>query len=408
MMESRASTAESDRTVGGLRTFILLTISVIPMTVTVAMFLYAVISGHLSEIVVILTNLFLITYPLIWGMSGADETSLMQTFFRNRDLPPVYQQFVRVLSGVAVGFGIILGLAMIGMIAVFVAPNTVLTLLGMSHAVEPYDAWFYLFLVFLVYTAVDILSWLTRRWFLRHLISGSQSLSDYYLGRRHVRRLVAQCVCPALFLCLAVFSWRIDSVSSVLACSVFLASTTYSEAVVASWRTQMKRDLKLESEGLMGTLDRMIARDRLWKIALYGWFLLASALIVMWSVSAIIQHFSDTVKLMYWLGAKYPIGDRTFGWLGPFVLAIVVGIVAFLFKLQSQFFYGFVEAVVGMVFIWYAIPNPLPPNGLDIVKIIGSIFVLIRGLENSRSALPRLRVDLAATIENFGRLSWLQ
>jgi hypothetical protein len=49
------------------------------------------------------------------------------------------------------------------------------------------------------------------------------------------------------------------------------------------------------------------------------------------------------------------------------------------------------------------LPSPLPTGGLDIVKIFGSIFIFMRGLENSHGALPDTRVDLAATIDNFGQ-----
>lgn len=401
MTESEASLQAGARTIGTLRLLVLFAVSIVPATVGIILSvvisgdLYADISENLARFVHIFTNVFLIAYPIFWGISGADETRLMQAFLRNSELPPVHQQFVRLSFGFSVGFGIVLGLAIIAMIAVVVAPDQMIADLGIKLPVEP--AWVYLVVVFLAYSAVDILSWLTRRWFLQHLISDSQSLSDYYLDRPHVRRLVLQCVCPAVLLGFAAFWHRTGTLPDVLAFGVFLASTIYSEAVIASWRNQMKKDLKPESRSLDAALDQMIARDRILKTALYAAFLISIGTLVIWLTNAMIQRFTDTVDVVY------SLGDHTSGLLGPAALAIAFGAAAFLFKLRSRLLYGLMETLVGVIFIKHALPSPLPTGGLDIVKIFGSIFIFMRGLENSHGALPDTRVDLAATIDNFGQ-----
>src|SRR3984885_9331428 len=80
MTESEASLQAGARTIGSLRLLVLFAVSIVPATVGIILSvvisgdLYADISENLARFVHIFTNVFLIAYPIFWGISGADET----------------------------------------------------------------------------------------------------------------------------------------------------------------------------------------------------------------------------------------------------------------------------------------------------------------------------------------------
>lgn len=407
MIDGTAAPVTGDKTIGNLRRLLQLTVAVlvlIEILVSVASFVIGRpnapdITETLSRWLALSTILFLIAQPVMWVLGGAAESRLVQRFFRDADLPPIQQQFVQIMQAVAIVFSIVLGIMMIGTVSIFVAPNFVLDHLWIRRHVDPANAWFCMLLSFLLFTVTDIVSWHARRWFLKHLILNTSPLYGYYFSRRHIRRLTLQSVCPALLVCIAIVSRRIDTVPGALACGVFLASVLYSESVVGLWRIQMKTSLRSEWTRQTEMLARMITNDRILKAVLYGWFVINLVMLVVWSMNGIIREYDPVIRGMY------DLRDQTSHLFSPTALALALGAVALLFKLQSRLLYGVMETVIGIVFVWNAIPTtrPEPPSGLDLLKVIAGIFVFMRGLENSHGALPGTRVDIMATIDNFGR-----
>jgi len=87
---------------------------------------------------------------------------------------------------------------------------------------------------------------------------------------------------------------------------------------------------------------------------------------------------------------------------------ILVGVAAFGFKMYSRFFYGFFEVVVGIIFMHRIISSTTPGsdgslNPADIVQIMASLFIFVRGVENTWEGSLKRPVDARAIIENFGR-----
>ena len=117
---------------------------------------------------------------------------------------------------------------------------------------------------------------------------------DYYLNRRHLRRLVFQCGCPFLFLVITeillygvtqpiaglrglvsdiansigeLFRFNVSAEGDppwTPAYGLFLGCAVYSEAILASWRIDMKNELQSQ----LLYLDKYLERTALAKTKL--------------------------------------------------------------------------------------------------------------------------------------------
>jgi len=362
------------------------------------------ISKAISDVAVLFTTIYLVVFSALWASSGYIESKILGDYFKSRGLVGADKKLKKIANLAAFIFGLLLAFAIFRMYY--------------------FDQiWIYLCIVFTIYTAVDLMSWQLRRWFLEDLVKDSVPLAEYYLDRPHIRRLVLQCACPLMLLLvmqiLQCSGKNFHGVGSCfgsnletalfrfgpptetpgadlgtnlrnLAYGVLLACAIYSEAVIAVWR----RDMKLK---LSWDLNRAIWWDKMTKIILFPFFMVSLLILIVPVTNAILNRFHTVVLTAYSMGIP-----------AATLSVILVGVAAFGFKMYSRFFYGFFEVVVGIIFMHRIISSTTPGsdgslNPADIVQIMASLFIFVRGVENTWEGSLKRPVDARAIIENFGR-----
>jgi hypothetical protein len=289
--------------------------------------------------------------------------------------------------------------------------------------------WLVLLAVFVAYTSVDSASWVIRRWFLEELIDNGE-LRSYYLKQPHLRRLTLQCVLPLIALSLGTI-WQLqhghagtlgtfvhrfaypilgfgglsgtaaqedpESPLRIGGYAIFLFSSTYSEAVIATWR----RDMKLK---LRANLEQAVWRDTVTKVILFLFFLASLLIMAVLATQELITSWRVVLDYVLRLGVP-----------GAALSAVMLGLVAYVFKVYSRFFFGFFEVVVATVFIYNLVASKnlrgdVPPEVAQDVfaKLIGALFILVRGLENAYEEAAGMRANLKRLIDKFGRATLFQ
>ena len=378
------------------------------------------ISGAISGNIVLFTTIYLLLFSGFWASSGYLENKILDDIISGRDSSKSDQNFENMVQKFRFLFNVIGGIFLIILVIAILFMFLVDT------------NWVYLLLIFIIYTIIDLLSWQARRWFLEDLISYSPPAKTYYIRRPHIRRLILQCAVPLLLLAIVLFcgdkgiydvlrhlgsdlktallhfsrvsdidppsginTTSIESEFRTFAYGAFLTCATYSEAVIAGWRRKMKLRLSMN-------LAAAILWDEVTKTVLYFFFVLSLVVVIVSGFFIIAENYNWLMQHLSFLVKSDILAAAT-----AILSVIVVACAAYGFKYYSRVLYGLSEIVFGGVSVYYIIVN-VSADPDSAAKLIGGLFVLIRGVENAWEGSGKTYLGVRDLVTNFGRARLFQ